>query len=142
MRKRSNQIKGQFVPAHDRNASLACVTRPEPGRPRILARIEIEHAKHGGRDNGRLPVTFANFREYGIDHDAVGPGLGSRGAWISRADTTRVCGPHRALPQSLSAHLSGHQPEENRPTNGGRLRRPKRPKPSRRRHATASPSEN
>ena len=42
---------------------------------RILARIEIEHAKHAGRENGRLPVTHADFREYGIDHNVVGSGI-------------------------------------------------------------------
>ena len=42
---------------------------------RILARIEIEHARHAGRENGRLPVTHADFREYGIDHNAVGSGI-------------------------------------------------------------------
>ena len=42
---------------------------------RILARIEIEHASHHGRENGRLPVTHADFREYGIDHNAVGYGI-------------------------------------------------------------------
>jgi hypothetical protein len=42
---------------------------------RILDRIEIEHARHGGRDNGKLPVTHADFREFGIDHDAIAPGI-------------------------------------------------------------------
>jgi hypothetical protein len=42
---------------------------------RILDRIEIELAHHGGRDNGRLPVTFGNFMRYGIDGHAVAPAL-------------------------------------------------------------------
>ena len=42
---------------------------------RVLDRIEIEHARHAGRENGRLPVTHADFREYGIDHNAVGYGI-------------------------------------------------------------------
>ena len=42
---------------------------------RVLDRIEIEHAKHGGKENGRLPVTHADFREYGIDRHAVAPGI-------------------------------------------------------------------
>jgi hypothetical protein len=42
---------------------------------RILARIEIEHCNHRGKDNGQLPVTHQNFRRFGIDRDAVGPGL-------------------------------------------------------------------
>ena len=42
---------------------------------RVLDRIEIEHARHAGKENGRLPVTHADFREYGIDHNAVGSGI-------------------------------------------------------------------
>jgi hypothetical protein len=40
---------------------------------RVLARIEIEHAHHGGNDNGRLPVTKEQFVEYGIHDHAVAP---------------------------------------------------------------------
>src|SRR6516165_4340729 len=33
---------------------------------RVLDRIEIEHADHGGNENGRLPVTYDDFERYGI----------------------------------------------------------------------------
>ena len=33
---------------------------------RVLSRIEIEWAHHGGQDNGQLPVTFDNFADYGV----------------------------------------------------------------------------
>jgi hypothetical protein len=42
---------------------------------RVLARIEIELAHHGGTDNGRLPVTYQNFQDYGMDRDAVAPAI-------------------------------------------------------------------
>jgi hypothetical protein len=42
---------------------------------RVLDRLEIEHAHHAGRDNGRLPVTFAQFQEYGIDRHAIAPAI-------------------------------------------------------------------
>jgi hypothetical protein len=42
---------------------------------RVLARIEIEMAHHGGLDNGKLPVTFEDFERYGIHHHAIGPGI-------------------------------------------------------------------
>jgi hypothetical protein len=42
---------------------------------RIIARIEIELAHHGGNDNGHLPVTFEDFIEYGIHHNAIAPAL-------------------------------------------------------------------
>jgi hypothetical protein len=40
-----------------------------------LLRIEIELRHHGGRDNGKLPVTKQNFVEFGIHQDAVAPAL-------------------------------------------------------------------
>jgi hypothetical protein len=42
---------------------------------RVISRVEIELAHHGGNDNGRLPVTFEDFRAYGIHHNAVAPAI-------------------------------------------------------------------
>ena len=40
---------------------------------RVLSRIEIEHARHGGKDNGKLPVTFEQFEEYGTHRHSISP---------------------------------------------------------------------
>ena len=42
---------------------------------RILDRVEIELAHHGGNDNGTLPVTYDHFMEYGIHRHAIGPAI-------------------------------------------------------------------
>jgi len=42
---------------------------------RIIDRIEIELAHHGGRDNGKLPVTYEDLIAYGVHKDACAPGL-------------------------------------------------------------------
>jgi hypothetical protein len=42
---------------------------------RILARLEIELAKHGGNDNGKLPCTFDDFAAYGLSRRLVAPAL-------------------------------------------------------------------
>jgi len=42
---------------------------------RVLDRIEIELAQHGGKDNGRLPVTWQDFERFGIHRGAIGPAL-------------------------------------------------------------------
>jgi hypothetical protein len=42
---------------------------------RALSRIEVEHAHHGGEDNGKLPVTYEHFEEYGMDRHAIAPAL-------------------------------------------------------------------
>lgn len=42
---------------------------------RILDRVEIEMADHGGTDNGKLPVTYDDFERYGIHRHAISPGI-------------------------------------------------------------------
>ncbi|MGP0089888.1 MAG: hypothetical protein ACLPKB_08005 [Xanthobacteraceae bacterium] len=73
--KRRTQIGGQFTwrliemleaPAY-RVLSLSA--------HRVLARIEIELAHHGGMDNGHLVVTYENFEQYGIDRHAIAPAI-------------------------------------------------------------------
>ena len=41
----------------------------------ILARLEIELADHGGRDNGKLPLTYAQLEEYGLHGHAIAPAI-------------------------------------------------------------------
>ena len=38
---------------------------------RVLDRLEIELAHHGGKDNGRLPCTYGNFEGYGIRRKSI-----------------------------------------------------------------------
>jgi hypothetical protein len=42
---------------------------------RILDRLEIEFASHGGTDNGKLPVTYDDFERYGIHRHAIAPAI-------------------------------------------------------------------
>jgi hypothetical protein len=42
---------------------------------RVLDRLDIEFAHHGGTDNGRLPVTYDDFERYGIDRHAIAPAI-------------------------------------------------------------------
>jgi hypothetical protein len=62
-------------PAHDLNAALARLARTQPVSRRVLDRIEIELADHGGTDNGKLPVTYDDFVRYGIERHAIGPAI-------------------------------------------------------------------
>jgi hypothetical protein len=74
-RHRRNRISGTFSPR------LIEMLESYPYRVlslsahRVLDRIEIEHARHGGADNGKLPVTFEHFEEYGMDRHAIAPAL-------------------------------------------------------------------
>ena len=42
---------------------------------RVLDRIEIELASHGGTDNGKLPCTYDDLQRYGIHRHAIGPAI-------------------------------------------------------------------
>jgi hypothetical protein len=42
---------------------------------RMLDRLEIEMADHGGTDNGKLPTTYDDFHRYGIHRHAIGPAI-------------------------------------------------------------------
>ena len=75
VRKRRTQIAGQFA-AHriDMLRSPAWRVLSLSAR-RVLDRLEIEHADHGGAENGRLPVTYEDFHRYGIHRHAIGPAI-------------------------------------------------------------------
>ena len=53
---------------------------------RILDRIEIELAAHGGKDNGHLAVTFDDFEKYGLHRHAIGPGVRE----VDRLDSSKL----------------------------------------------------
>jgi hypothetical protein len=73
--RKRNKIDGQF------NARLIEMMESPPYRVlslsgrRVLDRIMIELGHHGGNDNGKLPVTYEHFEEYGIHRHAVAPAI-------------------------------------------------------------------
>jgi hypothetical protein len=73
--RRRNQIAGQF-------SAYLIEMLEHPGfrvlslaAHRVLSRICIEHAHHGGNENGLLPVTYNQFEEYGIHRHSIGPAI-------------------------------------------------------------------
>jgi hypothetical protein len=64
---------------------------------RVISRIEIELAHHGGNDNGRLPVTKQDFIDYGIHHNSVAPAI-REGAWLRPGYRARTEMPTTANP--------------------------------------------
>jgi hypothetical protein len=42
---------------------------------RVLSRIEVEFMHHAGTENGKLPVTFDQFVEYGIERGCIAPAI-------------------------------------------------------------------
>ena len=73
--KRRNRISGQWSPRLIEMLESPAYRALSLSAHRVISRIEIELAHHGGNDNGRLPVTFEDFIEYGIHHNAVAPAI-------------------------------------------------------------------
>ena len=75
MSKRRSQISGQW------SARLIEMMRSPAYRVlsqsahKVISRIEIELADHGGNDNSRLPVTKQDFIRYGISPRLVAPAI-------------------------------------------------------------------
>ena len=72
---RRNQIATQFAWQSIEMLELPAYRALSLSGHRIWARIQIEHAHHGGKENGKLPVTYRDFNEFGVCWDAIGPGM-------------------------------------------------------------------
>jgi hypothetical protein len=73
--KRRNKITGQWAARSIEMLESPAYRILGLSAHRALSRIEVELAHHGGQDNGKLPVTFDDFVEYGIRRQSIGPAL-------------------------------------------------------------------
>lgn len=73
--KRKNSIDGQFAPRLIEMLRSSAFKVLSLSARRLLDRLEIELANHGGTNNGRLIVTYNDFEAYGIDRQAIGPAM-------------------------------------------------------------------
>src|SRR6516162_3665729 len=73
--RRRNRISGQWSPRLIEMLRSPAYRALSLSGHRIISRIEIELADHGGNCNGELPVTKQDFAEYGIDHNSIAPGI-------------------------------------------------------------------
>jgi hypothetical protein len=73
--KRRNRISGRWSPRLIEMLESPAYRALSLSGHRVISRIEIELGSHGGNDNGRLPVTFDDFVEYGIDRDCIAPAI-------------------------------------------------------------------
>jgi hypothetical protein len=73
--RKRHRIAGQFI-AHPVELLKSSAYRVlNIHERRVLTRIEIEHAAHAGKDNGRLPVTFQDFQDHGVTRKYVGAAI-------------------------------------------------------------------
>jgi hypothetical protein len=75
MIKRRNSINDQWSARRREMLESPAYRVLSQSAHRAISRIELELCYHGGNDNGRLPVTFDDFVEYGIDRASVAPAL-------------------------------------------------------------------
>jgi hypothetical protein len=73
--RRRNKISGQFAWQLIEMLASPAYRVLSQSAYRVLARIQIEHDHHGGKDNGRLPVTYEDFEAYGIERHAIAPAI-------------------------------------------------------------------
>lgn len=75
MSRRKTKIPGQWTwQLVEMKESPAWRVLSLSGR-RVLDRLEIEVAHHGGKDNGRLPCTYEHFMEYGLERHCIAPAI-------------------------------------------------------------------
>ena len=74
-RRRHTAIEEQFAPRAIRMLCSPAWCALSLSARRVLDRVEIELANHGGTDNGKLPVTYDDFSRYGIHRHAIGPAI-------------------------------------------------------------------
>lgn len=73
--KKRTQIAGQFAARLIEMLRSPAWCALSLSARRVLDRLEIELASHGGTDNGRLPVTYDDFHRYGIHRHAIAPAI-------------------------------------------------------------------
>jgi hypothetical protein len=73
--KRRSKISGQFSARLIEMLESPAYRALSRAAHLLISRIEIELARHGGNENGRLAVTTANFVEYGVHHESVAPAI-------------------------------------------------------------------
>ena len=73
--RRRTKIAGQFAPRLIEMISSPAFCVLSLSARRVLDRLEIELAGHGGTENGKLIVTFNQFQQFGIDRHAIAPGI-------------------------------------------------------------------
>jgi hypothetical protein len=69
--RRRTRISGQFAPRLIEMLESPAYRALSLSALRVITRIEIELAHHGGTDNGLLPVTYDDFERYGIHRQAI-----------------------------------------------------------------------
>jgi hypothetical protein len=88
MPKRRTQIAGAWIGRPRQLVDSPAMAVLSQAAFRALNRLESEHMAHGGAENGRLPVTYAQFEKAGLHPNTIAPALRELGA-LGIIETTR-----------------------------------------------------
>src|SRR5262245_61049326 len=69
--RRKNKLSGQWSPRLIEMLESPAYRALSLAAHRVITRVEIELAHHGGNDNGRLPVTKQDFIGYGVNNESI-----------------------------------------------------------------------
>jgi len=103
--KRRNRISGQFAARRIEMLESPAYRILSRVGHMVISRVEIELAAHGGNDNGRLPITYEDFVEYGM-HRSVRPAIRER---------RRGCNTERRSPNRFYLTYPYNHDNEKRP---------------------------
>ena len=99
-RRKRTRIDGQFAARDIKMLESHAFRELSLSARRVLDRLEIELAHHGGMDNGKLPVTYDDFQRYGIDRHAIAPAIRARSVGVcsgrSAKEARRSISPTRS----------------------------------------------
>lgn len=73
--KRRNSISGNWSPRLIEMLESPAYRALSRSAHMVISRVEIELGRHGGNDNGRLPVTTEDFVAYGMHRASVAPAV-------------------------------------------------------------------
>lgn len=74
-RRRKTQIAGQFCWRLVEMIESEAFRVLSRDAHRVLDRLELEMSHHGGLNNGKLTVTYADFLKYGVERESVAPSI-------------------------------------------------------------------
>ena len=118
VRRRRNAIAGQFAARLIEMLESPAYRALSRAAHQVLARIEVEHAHHGGADNGELPVTYDQFVEYGLHRHAIGAAIRELAALGFIQITARGCAGNENYRRPNLFRLT-YRPAKNATTGDG-----------------------
>lgn len=117
-------ISGQFIAHRVEMLESAAWASLSLAARRVLDRLEIEHAHHGGKDNGRLPCTYDDFERFGIRRKSIADAIRQLVACGLVEVTERGSGGNREFRRPAKYRLTYLSTKTAAPTDEWRMFRP------------------